>query len=166
MSSYTAKILDIVRGTTVDGPGFRTSIYFAGCLHECPGCHNPHTWNFDAGEDYTLEQIMDIIREEDFDVTLSGGDPLYQLEFVDRLIDEIHNFDHNVWIYTGFTWEEILTLPNMLRVVSKADVLVDSPFIFALKDPDLLFRGSSNQRIINIPKSLTVGKIEFWERNL
>ncbi len=74
------RILDIVRGTTVDGPGFRTSIYFAGCGHHCPGCHNPQSWDFAGGSEMSLGQLTDIITEEDFDVTLTGGDPLYQHE--------------------------------------------------------------------------------------
>lgn len=71
----TLRILDIIRGTTVDGPGFRTAIYMAGCRHQCQGCHNPESWSFDAGKEMSLDEIMAIVAEEDFDVTLSGGDP-------------------------------------------------------------------------------------------
>ena len=76
----TYRVLDIIKGTTVDGPGFRTAIYFAGCRHQCPGCHNPQSWDFNAGNEMTLEELMKIIDEEDFDVTLSGGDPFYHPE--------------------------------------------------------------------------------------
>lgn len=144
------KILDIIRGTTVDGPGFRTAIYMAGCRHQCPGCHNPQSWDFNAGTEMTLEEIIDIVREEDFDVTLSGGDPLYHPEDVAKIASEVHKLGHTVWLYTGFTWEQIQSTPALLAALKDVDVIVDSPFIEALRDPDLPFRGSSNQRIIPI----------------
>lgn len=156
-------ILDIIRGTTVDGPGFRTSIYIAGCRHACPGCHNPSSWDFNAGSPYSIDEIMEIIEEEDFDVTLSGGDPLYHPEFVKEIIGKVHSLEHNVWIYTGFLWEEIISSPLLLDAIREADVIVDSPFILALRDTDLLFRGSSNQRIIDVQKSIS-GDIVLWER--
>ncbi|MBD5184195.1 MAG: anaerobic ribonucleoside-triphosphate reductase activating protein [Bacteroidales bacterium] len=156
-------ILDIIRGTTVDGPGFRTSIYIAGCRHACPGCHNPSSWDFNAGSPYSIDEIMEIIEEEDFDVTLSGGDPLYHPEFVKEIIGRIHSLGHNVWLYTGFRWEEIISSPLLLDAIREADVIVDSPFILALRDTDLLFRGSSNQRIIDVQKSIS-GDIVLWER--
>lgn len=156
-------ILNIIRGTTVDGPGFRTSIYIAGCRHACPGCHNPSSWDFNAGNPYSIDEIMEIIEEEDFDVTLSGGDPLYHPGFVKEIIGRVHSLRHNVWIYTGFRWEEILSSPLLLDAIREADVIVDSPFILALRDTDLLFRGSSNQRIIDVQKSIS-GDIVLWER--
>lgn len=158
-------ILDIIRGTTVDGPGFRTSIYLAGCRHACPGCHNPESWDFSAGTPYTLSSLLSIIEEEDFDVTLSGGDPLYHPEFVSRLVKEINALHHTVWLYTGFTWEQIIDSPSLLGAVRDAEVIVDSPFILSLRDTDLLFRGSSNQRIIDVKKSLALGKATFWQRD-
>lgn len=76
------RVLDIRRGTTVDGPGFRTSVYFAGCTHSCKGCHNPGSWDFGGGVEMTLEDLMSVIEEEDFDVTFSGGDPLMHPESI------------------------------------------------------------------------------------
>ncbi len=70
------RVLDIIKGTTVDGPGFRTSIYLAGCRHCCPGCHNPQSWDFEGGMEMEIDDLMEIVKEEDFDVTLSGGDPM------------------------------------------------------------------------------------------
>ncbi|MBD5328606.1 MAG: anaerobic ribonucleoside-triphosphate reductase activating protein [Bacteroides sp.] len=158
-------ILNIIRGTTVDGPGFRTSIYFAGCRHKCKGCHNPESWAFSAGTPYTIEELMQVIEEEDFDVTLSGGDPLYHPDVVKTLIAEINSLNHNVWIYTGYRWEEIILNPTLIDAVREADVIVDSPFIMNLRDTDLLFRGSSNQRIIDVRKTLALGEIVLWERS-
>lgn len=160
----TLNVMRIIRGTTVDGPGFRTSIYFAGCRHNCEGCHNPDSWNFDAGEPMTLNDIRKIIEEEDFDVTLTGGDPLYHPEWVKAISEVVHSLNHTVWIYTGYTWEEILKSSFLLDAVRSCDVIVDSPFILELRDTDLLFKGSSNQRIIDIPKSLEKGIIVLWCR--
>lgn len=144
------KVIDIVRGTTVDGPGFRTSIYFAGCRHACKGCHNPETWDFNAGTEMTFDEIMAIVEEEDFDVTFSGGDPLYHPDEVLELSRRIVATGHNVWLYTGFTIEEINANPDLLSAVEFVDTIVDGPYIASLRDPDLRFRGSSNQRIIKL----------------
>ena len=153
------RILDIVRGTTVDGPGFRTSIYFAGCGHHCPGCHNPQSWDFAGGSEMSLGQLTDIITEEDFDVTLTGGDPLYQHEEVARLVDSIFATGHTGCIDTGFRWEEIMARHELLDAVRKAEVVVDSPFVAELRDTDLLFRGSSNQRLVKVAESIASGSI-------
>ncbi len=142
------RVLDIIRGTTVDGPGFRTSVYLAGCRHGCPGCHNPQSWDFNAGTEMDVDEILDIVREEDFDVTLSGGDPMYHPEIVAFLAREIRALGHSVWVYTGFTWEEIQADTMLLNALSDVEAIVEGPYVEALRDTDLLFRGSSNQRII------------------
>lgn len=142
------RILRIEKGTTVDGPGFRTSIYIAGCRHQCPGCHNPSSWDFNAGEDMSLDELMNIIKEEEFDVTLTGGDPLYHPEEVTELTALIKEAGFSTWIYTGFTIEEIIADPTLLNVIKNCEAIVEGRFIEKLRDPDLLFRGSSNQRII------------------
>lgn len=146
--------MEIFRGTTVDGPGFRTSIYLAGCTHRCEGCHNPQSWEADAGKLMNLEEIMEIVEEEDFNVTLSGGDPLYNPVALETLVTRLKENHRNVWIYTGYTWEDIIKNEEFLNAIRQADVLIDGPFILSLKDPDLPFRGSSNQRIIDIQQSL------------
>lgn len=160
----TLNVLDIMRGTTVDGPGFRTSVYVAGCRHRCPGCHNPSSWAFDAGEKMTLDEIMEIIGEEDFDVTFSGGDPLYHPDEIGELARRIHATGHTVWLYTGFLWENIVKSPEFSHVLPHIDVIIDGPFIESLKDTDLLFRGSANQRIIDVPRSIRSGEITEWKR--
>lgn len=150
-------VLSIVRGTTVDGPGFRTSIYLAGCSHKCPGCHNMQSWNPEGGERMSLEEILEVVREEDFNVTLSGGDPLFNPEAAKILIHALKDDGRNVWVYTGYRWEEILESEQLREAVCEADVVVDAPFIEKLKDHDLLFRGSSNQHLINVRESLENG---------
>lgn len=146
---YTYRVLDIRRGTTVDGPGFRTSIYLAGCNHHCPGCHNPDSWDMDGGEEMTLEELLYIIKEEEFDVTLSGGDPLMHPEAIAKLVHEVREMGLTAWIYTGYTWEEIQATPRLLEAVREAETIVEGRFIESLHDPELHFRGSSNQRLIH-----------------
>lgn len=142
------QIMDIVRGTTVDGPGFRTAVYMAGCRHCCPGCHNPESWPFNAGIPMTIDEIIEVIKEEDFDVTLSGGDPLYRPEETKELLWRIGETGHSTWVYTGFTFEEIMADETLKNAIKGAEAIVEGPFIRDLHDPDLRFRGSSNQRII------------------
>lgn len=144
------RVLDIIRGTTVDGPGFRTAIYLAGCSHKCPGCHNPSSHNPDSGREMALNEIMDIVKEEDFDVTLTGGDPLFHPESTVILARTIKEAGYGVWLYTGFTIEEIRSDASLSLVLPYVDVIVDGPFVQSLADPDLPFRGSSNQRIIKL----------------
>lgn len=104
----------------------------------------------------TLEEIMEIVREEDFDVTLSGGDPLYHPEEIAELARSIQASGHKVWLYTGFTMEEIMASERLSLPLPYLDAIVDGPFMEALRDPDLRFRGSANQRIIDC-RSMTGG---------
>ena len=149
------RVLDILEETTADGPGFRTSIYCAGCAHHCPGCHNPQSWDFNGGREMTVDELLAVVKADEFaDVTFSGGDPMYQVEAFTELARRIKTeTDKTIWCYTGFTYEEILADPRMSRILPYLDVLVDGPFISNLRDPDLPFRGSSNQRIIHLKES-------------
>ena len=143
------QIADIIEGTAVDGPGLRTSIYFAGCGHRCEGCHNPSTWHLDAGRSLSLSEILSIIRSADFNVTLTGGDPLYL--GIDRLIpllEEIKQMGKTVWLYTGFTIDQIMEMPGSTQLLALVEAIVDGPFVMELRDTTVPFRGSSNQNII------------------
>lgn len=144
------RIINIAPGTSVDGPGLRTSIYFAGCKHECPGCHNPESWPFDAGEDWSLEKVMAVVEYNRFPVTFSGGDPMYQAEELLPLARAISEAGYKIWCYTGFHYEAIRDRSPYKELLEYIDVLVDGPFVEALKPvgPALRFRGSSNQRFI------------------
>ncbi len=143
----------------VDGPGFRTSIYCAGCRHACPGCHNPQSWDFSGGRAMTTDEMMRIIEADPYaNVTFTGGDPMYQPEGFAELAKAIHaRTDKDIWCYTGFTFEQLLNNPRQRALLEEIDVLVDGPFVKALRDDDLIFRGSSNQRIIDVPRSLQEG---------
>ena len=144
----------------VDGPGFRTSIYCAGCRHACEGCHNPQSWDFSGGRAMTTDEIMRIIEADPYaNVTFTGGDPMYQPEGFAELARAIHaRTDKNIWCYTGFTFERLLNNPRQRALLEQIDVLVDGPFVKALRNDDLIFRGSSNQRIIDVPRSLQEGR--------
>ena len=157
------RVLHVVEGTSVDGPGLRTSIYLAGCLHHCPGCHNPESWNMNGGEERTLDELMEIITYNEAPVTFSGGDPLAQAEPLAHLVERIkRETGYNVWCYTGYTWEQVKQQPQLMKVVKQLDVLVDSPFLMAERDTKLRFRGSSNQRLIDVQRSLTTNEIVLW----
>ena len=161
------RVLDILEDTMVDGPGFRTSIYCAGCGHKCPGCHNPQSWAFDGGREMTTEQLLKIIIDDPFaNVTFSGGDPMYQAAGFAELARAIREYTNkDIWCYTGFRFESLIQL-EQLELLEQLDVLVDGPFIESLKDPDLLFRGSSNQRLIDVQKSLYEGKVVLWREDI
>ncbi|MBP1619068.1 MAG: ribonucleoside-triphosphate reductase class activase subunit [Bacteroidetes bacterium] len=158
-------ILNVVHYTTVDGPGFRTSVYAAGCAHACPGCHNAHTWDIKKGEFLDISALLEVIKADDFaDVTFSGGDPLFQVEGFTELARRIKaETNKNIWCYTGFTFEQVLQSPRMSQILPLIDVLVDGRFVENLRDEDLLFRGSSNQRLIDVQASRAVGRAVIYE---
>lgn len=145
------RVLDIIEGTIVDGPGLRTSIYFAGCSHRCAGCHNPHSWDFEGGQEMSVDEILAIIEKNGFNVTFSGGDPLYQIDMgLIDLAERIKALGLDIWCYTGYTLEEIKASEGLSKIIDVVDVIVDGPYIESLRDITLHFRGSSNQRIIPV----------------
>ena len=156
------RVMDIVPGTSVDGPGLRTSVYFAGCAHHCEGCHNPQSWPFDAGKEMSEEDILNVIEDNGFNVTFSGGDPIYQATELYPLAKKIRDKGYTLWIYTGFLFEEIIRNNHAKRIIELAEVVVDGPFVQSLRDTSLLFRGSSNQRLIDVLASLKAGEIRLW----
>ena len=158
------RVLHIIEGTSVDGPGLRTSIYLAGCSHRCPGCHNAASWDFGGGEERTLDELMQVIAYNEAPVTLSGGDPLQQPDGTRALIHRIkQELGYNVWCYTGYTWEEVMGDERLRDVVRELDVLVEGPFIQAERDTTLRFRGSRNQRLIDVQRTLATGTLTLWQ---
>ena len=145
-------IMEVIEETMADGPGLRTSIYCAGCDHRCPGCHNPQSWNMKNGHWVTVDDLLDVIKADEFsNVSFSGGDPFYQVEAFTELARRIKTeTSKTIWCWTGFTYEEILANAQMKQMLQYLDVLVDGPFIESQRDTQLHFRGSANQRIIHL----------------
>ena len=158
------QVISIIEDTMVDGPGFRTAIYAAGCKHQCKGCHNPQSWDFKAGRAMTTDQIMQIIKQDPFaNVSFSGGDPMYQPEGFAELAQAIRSqTNKTIWCWTGFSFEMLLRMPKQRKLLELIDVLVDGPYVEALRDTDLLFRGSRNQRLIDVKASLKAGKVVLY----
>ncbi len=156
---------EIQSDSIVDGEGIRSVIWFQGCSHNCLGCHNPETHDFNAGVEKSIEELKQEIKELEFQkgVTFSGGDPMMQIEALEELAAYVQECGMNVWCYTGFTFEEILELAkkneHYMNALKYIDVIVDGKFVMDLKSFDVQFRGSSNQRIINVKKSLETGKV-------
>lgn len=142
------QVLDIKEGTIVDGPGLRTSIYLAGCRHACPGCHNPQSWDETGGQPMTVDEIMAVVSDNGFDVTITGGDPLMHIEQVLALARCIKSVGLNLWLFTGFTIEQIRASASLRRIIDAVDAIVEGPFVAEERDTSLRFRGSRNQRII------------------
>lgn len=157
----------ITESSTVDGPGFRDVLWLQGCNHHCKNCHNPETWEIRDGQFITLEEAYNALTKSPItNITLSGGDPILQADKLLILVKKIKlDFpSKNIWIYTGYTFEELSKLGGWaLDLVYNCDVLVDGRFIEEEKDETLKFRGSRNQRIIDIKKSIDKSEIVLWE---
>lgn len=155
------KVAGIQYETMIDGPGFRITIYSQGCQHHCPGCHNPQTWDFNGGKEYTVDELFNIIIGEEFsDVTFSGGDPMFQVEAFTELAQKVKNkTNKTIWCYSGYTYEEIKKSPKMSVILPYIDVLVDGRFMIEKRNTDLKFRGSENQRIVYLNNG-EIDKIE------
>lgn len=156
-----------------EGEGLRAAIFISGCRHYCKGCFSAATWNFNYGEPLTPEREREIISEIVNNPLLSGvsilgGDPFFSAEevgaFIDHLRDEAGR-PVSVWIYSGYTYEELTENPESseFRLLARCQVLVDGRFVLELRDPSLLYRGSSNQRLIDVERSLAESAPVLWE---
>ena len=151
---FSLRLLRTFKETIVDGVGLRYSIYFSGCSHACPGCHNEYSWNPNNGTELTYEILNEIANEinqnELLDgITISGGDPLFNPKDMLKVLKFLkEKTKKNIWMYTGYTLEEIKKDGLRKKCLKYVDVLVDGRFIKELYDPNIKFRGSSNQRII------------------
>ena len=153
-NDFTLRLLMTYKETIVDGVGLRYSLYFAGCSHACPGCHNEYSWNPKHGNILTYEKLEEIAKEINENtlldgITISGGDPLFNpLEMLKVLKFLKEKTKKNIWLYTGYTLEKVREDELRRKCLEYVDVLVDGRFVKELYDPNLKFRGSSNQRII------------------
>lgn len=158
-------LLDIVEDTVVDGPGFRTTVYAAGCKHHCPGCHNPQSWDRTNGWLASVDEVARQLLADPFaNITFSGGDPLEQAEAFTALARQIREHSKKtIWCYTGYRFEEVCRSRRLAQILPYIDVLVDGRFIQHLQEPGLLFRGSNNQRLVDVSASLEAGKTVIFD---
>lgn len=151
----------IAGDSIVDGPGIRTTFFAQGCPHHCPGCHNPETWPFAGGTPMAEEDLVEIVRQNPLcrGVTFSGGEPFAQAAGFARLARLLRREGYEVAAYTGYTLEELLAgTPEQRELLAELDVLIDGPFLLSQRSLELNFRGSRNQRVLNVPESLRQGK--------
>lgn len=146
----------------VDGEGLRTVIWFQGCKHNCLNCHNPSTHNFNKNILMSVDDIVSFYLKQDLQagITLSGGDPFYQPDELLKLLIQLKQYNINIWCYTGFTYEYLLK--HFRQHLQYIDILIDGLYIDKLRDTSLKFRGSSNQRLINVAESLATNKIVLY----
>lgn len=159
------RLAGVIRESIVDGPGIRMVIFAQGCPHHCNGCHNPQTHDFNGGY---ISQAKNILKAIDTNpllkgVTFSGGEPFMQADAFADLAIEVHKRNLDILTYSGHTFEELMSgsdkFPERNRLLEQTDYLIDGKFVLELKSLSLQFRGSSNQRIIDVKKSLKCGKV-------
>ena len=162
------RIANTISDSIVDGPGLRLTVFTQGCPHRCPDCHNPETHDPAGGREAELAELIALLDANPLlqGLTLSGGDPFLQAEECAALARAARDRGLDVWTYTGWTYEQLLTEgdPDRLALLDATDVLVDGPFIEAQKDISLRFRGSANQRLIDLPATLRAGKVILWDK--
>lgn len=156
------KISGIVNDSIVDGPGLRLTIFTQGCPHHCPGCHNPQTHPFKGGKKISATKVIKEIAESPliFGVTFSGGEPFMQAKTLIPIARFVKAQGLEMACYTGFLFEELLSgkVPFARELLSYLDILIDGKFVISQKSLDLKFKGSKNQRTIDVQKSLQEGK--------
>ena len=162
------RIANTVSDSIVDGPGLRFTVFTQGCPHHCPGCHNPETHDPAGGREVSVAELEEEMGKNPLidGLTLSGGDPFCQAAECADLARLAHEKGLNVWTYTGYTYERLLEgdLPGALELLEQTDVLVDGPFLLAEKSYEALFRGSTNQRLIDLKQSKAAGHVVLWTR--
>ena len=153
----------------VDGEGLRAVIWTQGCPHGCPGCHNPQTHPFDGGTSVASEILLKQLKAHFYldGVTFSGGEPMAQAAACGELAQAVHQLGMNVWCYTGYTWEALMEAqdPDQRTFLEQIDVLIDGPFLLAQKSLNFRFRGSANQRLIDVKASLKAQRVVLAEKN-
>ena len=156
----TVRLSGVANDSIVDGQGLRYTVFVQGCPHHCAGCHNPETHDFSAGYEEDTDKILnDILANPLLDgITLSGGEPMCQAASLLPLAKACRAHGLSVWLYSGYTFEAIIENPDMLALLKEVDVLIDGPFELEKRSLELTFKGSSNQRGIDVPESLQAGK--------
>lgn len=157
------RIAELVTDSIVDGKGLRLTVFVQGCPHHCTGCHNPQTHDFGGGREVETEVILKMLTENPLldGITLSGGEPFCQALSCAQLARETKKLGRNVWTYTGYTYEQLVAeaLPERLALLEATDVLVDGPFLLAERTLELPWRGSRNQRLIDMEQTRRTGRV-------
>ena len=160
-------IAGVVKESIVDGPGIRYTVFTQGCPHHCPGCHNPQTWAFEGGQSTTAGALFEDFQKDPIlkGITFSGGEPFCQPEPLAELARLVHGMGKDVTVFTGWTYEQLLEKndPGVNALLAETDVLIDGPFVQALRNLELRFRGSENQRLIDMRKTLEQGCVVLVE---
>ena len=153
LKDVSLRVAGVIEESIVDGPGIRFVLFLQGCRLRCPGCQNPQTWDFDGGTLVPSDEVLARIRENPLvhGVTFSGGEPFEQAEALLPLAKELKAQGYHLMAFSGFTLEQLVQKPECRALLEQLDLLVDGPFIEAQKSLDLRFRGSRNQRILNMP---------------
>ncbi|MDD6483699.1 MAG: anaerobic ribonucleoside-triphosphate reductase activating protein [Clostridiales bacterium] len=161
------RICGIENDSIVDGPGIRFTVFSQGCPHNCPGCHNPQSHDPKGGYLISETEILDKIKANPLldGVTFSGGEPFLQAKAFSELAKKIHALGLDIITYTGYTYEEILSNAEFMPLLLQSDIIVDGRFEIDKKSIDLRFKGSSNQRVIDVKKSLANGRAVLSEYN-
>jgi len=161
------RLSGITQESLVDGPGLRYVIFTQGCPHQCPHCQNPETWDKDAGKEYSARQLIRLLKQQKKKkqgVTFSGGEPFLQAAELAEVARAARQMGWDVVTYTGFTYEELTADNNddIKALLSASDILIDGKYVHALRDIGLKFRGSSNQRLIDVAQTQKNGRIVLW----
>ena len=157
------RIAGLIRNSVVNGIGIRDVIFLQGCEHHCKGCHNPHTWSLHHGVEADIHLLAEQLKESKNHITISGGEPLLQYDQLIKFMELVNETQNKrFWLYTGFEYDEI-PFEQLVELSKYVDVLVDGRYEEDKRDLRLAFRGSSNQRLIDLPKSLEEFKVVLWE---
>ena len=165
VTDMPVRIAGTVEESIVDGPGLRYVLFMQGCPHHCPGCHNPETHDFSAGREVSLAWVLADVEKNPITrgVTFSGGEPFCQSRALIALARELRARDYHLTAFSGYTYEQISADTEKRTLLEELDILVDGPFMEAEKSMMLHFRGSRNQRIIDVPASLARGSVVLHE---
>ena len=160
-------IAGIVEESIVDGPGIRYVVFTQGCPHHCPGCHNPETHSFSGGHFISVEDIFTQFQQDALlkGITFSGGEPFCQPEPLVELAKLVHGMGKDVAVFTGYTYEELIKMedPAIRVLLDETDLLIDGPYLEDLRNLELRFRGSENQRLIDMNATRTARSVTLWE---
>ena len=143
----------------VDGPGLRNTLFVQGCSHHCPGCHNPETWSHQTNKLMDQQEILDQFLASKNDVTFSGGEPFEQAKGLEPIARILKEKGYNLWSYSGYTFDQLIQDEDQFNLLKHLDVLVDGRFILEQRSLELKFKGSKNQRLIDVQKSLQQNRI-------